>query len=202
MAKITSPDKISEAAARVFARYGFRRARMEDVAAELDVAPATLYRYVNDKRDLYEKTVAHGIRRWQSRVFEAVAGIDDVTEQFVVMCRKGYGYLAEDADLRQIMIDDPTIFPLSPRKVRFPEIDSASIGLIRSILQKGVDSGVFRPVDVDHVAELLYSIYVMFIIKTYVKSEEHSTHRMFEEGLTLILNGLLAPGDRHRAAVL
>lgn len=198
MAKKTSSEEIFDASLRVFARYGFRRTRMEDIARELDMATGTLYRYVEDKRDLYENTVAHGIRRWQSRVFEAVSSVEDVTEQFVTMCRKGYGYLAEDVDLRQIMIDDPTIFPLSPRKERFPDIDSASIGLIKSVLQKGIDRGVFRPMDVAHVAELMYSIYVMFIIKTYVKSEENSTSKMFEEGLNLILNGLLVAGQQEQ----
>lgn len=195
MSKKTSREEIFEAALKVFARYGLRRTRMEDIAVELNMATATLYRYVRDKRDLYEQTVAHGIKRWQSRVFEAISGIDDVTEQFVTMCRRGYGYLAEDSDLRQIMVDDPAIFPLSPRKERFPEIDSASIGLIKSILQKGIDRGVFRPVDVDHVAELFYSIYVMFIIKAYVKSEQHSTRKMFEEGVNVILKGLLVQAD-------
>lgn len=193
MTKITNTETIFETALIVFARFGFRRTRMEDIADELDMATATLYRYVKDKRDLYEKTVSFGIQRWQAKVFEAVSPIADVTAQFVTMCRKGYGYLAEDVNLRQIMINDPTIFPLSPRKVRFPEIDAASIGLIKTILQKGIDTGVFRPIDVDHTAELFYSIYVMFIIKAYVKSEERSTREMFDEGLDLILNGLLKP---------
>ena len=98
--------------------------------------------------------------------------MDDVKEQFRIMGVKGYGYLEKDKALRQIMIDDPSIFPLSPRKTRFPEIDTASISLIKSILQTGIDQGCFRTIDIEETANLLYSIYVMFIIKTYIKSEE------------------------------
>ena len=54
---------------------------------------------------------------------------------------------------------------------------------------------VFRNVDVAHVAEFLYSIYVMFIIKTYIKSEGQSTQIMFNEGLTILLNGLLKTNE-------
>lgn len=191
MAKKTTPEKIFETALEVFAKYGFRRTRVEDIAKDLDIATGTLYRYVKDKKDLYEKTVRFGIRRWQSKVFEALADVEDVTEQFIVMGKKGYGYLADDVHLRQILIDDPSIFPLTPRKERFPEIDTASINLIKSILQKGVDQKVFRDVDIEMTAELFYSFYVMFIIKTYIKSDGHSTQQMFEHGLNLILKGLL-----------
>jgi len=46
-------------------------------------------------------------------------------------------------------------------------------------------------VDVDHVCELLFSVYVMFIIKTYVKSEGKSTKKMFEQGLDIVVQGLI-----------
>lgn len=190
MAAKTDLDTIFETSLEVFARYGFRRTRVEDIAVELDMATSTLYRYVKNKKDLYEKTVRYGISRWQGKVFEAVYASEDVMEQFITMGEKGYGYLAVDVHLRQILINDPSIFPLSPRKIRFPEIDAASIHLIKSILEKGISQNVFKSVDIDLTAELLYSLYVMFIIKTYVKSEGHSTQQMFEQGLELILNGL------------
>ncbi len=63
--------------------------------------------------------------------------------------------------------------------------------MIRNLLKKGIDSGVFRKVNVDQTAELFYSIYVMFIIKTYIKSEGQSTQEMYEDGIDILLNGLL-----------
>ncbi|MBW1892074.1 MAG: TetR/AcrR family transcriptional regulator [Deltaproteobacteria bacterium] len=191
MGKKTTPEKIYETALKVFAKYGFRRTRVKDITGELDMATGTLYLYVKNKKDLYEKTVSHGIKKWQEKVFEAIADIDDVREQFLAMCKRSYGYLAEDVNLRQVLINDPSIFPLSPRKVRFPEIDTASINLIKEILQKGIKQQIFRNIDVDRTAEFFYSIYVMFIIKTYVKSEGQSAQKMFDEGLDLMLNGLI-----------
>ena len=188
----TSPESIYECALEVFARYGFRRARMEDVSDGLELAVGTLYRYVRDKRDLYERTVEFGIRRWQAKVLTAVEAQDDVLEKFKVMCRRGYEYLAQDQHLRAIIINDPDIFPLSPRKVRFPEIDNASIGLISAIINQGVAQGVFRRVNVPTTAEFLYSIYVMFIIKTYVKTEGQAASVLFDDGLDLLLHGLLS----------
>lgn len=156
------------------------------------MAVGTLYRYAAGKRDLYEKTVAFAIGRWQRRVVAGLEGVDDVRAKFKAMCLTAYDHLAEDHHLRAILVEDPSVFPLTPRQVRFPEIDRASIHLIRTVLAEGIDQGVFRAVDIPTTADLLYSIYVMFIIKTYIKSEGRSTRRMFEDGLDLILNGLLA----------
>jgi len=191
MGKKINTDKIYEAALKIFAKYGFRRTRVEDIARDLDMATGTLYRYIKDKKDLYEKTVEFGIARWQGKVFEALSEKEDIKARFITMCTKGYQYLSEDVHLREIMIQDPSIFPLSPRKVRFPHIDNSSITLIKEILNQGIKENVFRNMDVSHVAEFLYSIYVMFIIKTYIKSEEQSTQKMFNEGLAILLNGLL-----------
>ena len=44
--------------------------------------------------------------------------------------------------------------------------------------------------NVQHTAELFFSIYIMFLIKTYVKSEGVSSIRMYEEGLKIMVRGL------------
>jgi AcrR family transcriptional regulator len=50
-------DEVVEAAAEVFARQGYRRTQMADVARELGVAPGTLYRYVAGKEALFDLCV-------------------------------------------------------------------------------------------------------------------------------------------------
>jgi hypothetical protein len=65
------------------------------------------------------------------------------------------------------------------------------MALIRNILEQGINTGRFIPVDVEHTTELLFSIYIMFLIKTYVKSQGSSTRIMYEQGLTLFLRGLI-----------
>lgn len=183
--------RIYEAALRVFARYGYRRTRVEDIADELGMTKGNLYLYVRDKRDLYEKAVSHGLLQWQTVVAKSIEKIDDVCEQFVALCRKSYTYLSRDVSLRAILINDPSIFPLSSKEDPFSEINRASMDMLKGIIVRGIKEGRFRQVDVDHLSELLYSIYVMFIIKTYVKSEGKSTQKMFEQGIDVVLNGLL-----------
>jgi len=87
-------------------------------------------------------------------------------------------------------VKDPGIFPLSPSEDRFYGINLGAIRLIEDILRDGIDQGVFHDVDIEHTSQLFFSIYVMFLIKTYVKSEGISAMRMYKEGLEIILRGL------------
>lgn len=50
-------DQILDAAARVFARDGFHAARMDDIAAELDLTKAALYYYCTSKEDLFVRVI-------------------------------------------------------------------------------------------------------------------------------------------------
>ncbi len=184
-------NRIFDAALKVFAQYGYKRTRVEDIAQELGMTKGNLYLYVKDKKDLYEKAVSHGLLRWQARVREAIAGTDDVVEQLLIMCRKSFAYLSRDVPLRTILMNDPSIFPLSPKEDRFARINKASMDMMKTVLMRGIEQKRFRNVDVKYTTDLLFSIYVMFIIKTYIKSEGKSSSRLFEQGIDLILNGLL-----------
>ncbi|MEX0757205.1 MAG: TetR/AcrR family transcriptional regulator [Acidimicrobiia bacterium] len=50
-------DQILDSAARVFARDGFHAARMDDIAAELELTKAALYYYCESKEDLFVKVI-------------------------------------------------------------------------------------------------------------------------------------------------
>lgn len=184
--------RIYEAALGVFARYGYKRARMEDVAQALDMTKGNLYLYVSNKRDLYEKAVAYALLKWQSHAKREADKIDDPVQQLAVYSTKGIEYLQQDPVLKAILIDNPAVFPISPREDPFYEINRASMDMLKDILKKGVNKKRFAAMDVDRVAELFYSIYTLFINKAYIKSEGETTLRMFEEGIGIVLNGLLA----------
>ena len=183
-------DKILDAALKLFALYGFRKTTVEDVAEKVGMTKSNLYFYVRNKRDLYEKTVSRSLQRWRDSVGQAVAETDDVVEKFSVMAKQSFDYLASEEDLRAISIKDPSIFTLTPGEDRFYEINSGAMQIIKGILIQGIEEGIFYPVDVDHTTELFFSIYIMFIIKTYVKSEGVSSVRMYDEGMKIILRGL------------
>ncbi|MDT8272552.1 MAG: TetR/AcrR family transcriptional regulator [Desulfomonilia bacterium] len=186
--------RIYETALKMFAQYGYKRTRVEDIAHDLGMTKGNLYLYVKDKRDLYEKVVTHGLLHWQNQVFESISKKEDVVDQLVTLCQKSFSYLEKDVPLRTVLMNDPSIFPLSRKEDHFSEINRFSMDMLRSLLRKGIREGKFRDVDVNRVTDLLFSIYVMFIIRTYIQSEGRSTKKMFEQMIDIVLNGLLKKG--------
>jgi len=69
------PEVIA-AAVRVFARDGYRSARMSDVAREAGLSEAALYRYVDGKEGLFVLAIRHAL------LLEPLPGQDDLVGEF------------------------------------------------------------------------------------------------------------------------
>jgi AcrR family transcriptional regulator len=183
-------ETIYQVALAAFAEFGYRKTTMDDVAGRLHMTKGNLYLYVKNKKDLYHQTVSHALLKWQSKVLEAVERQKDVKRKFFTMCFKAVEYLAQDAELRQVLLRDPDIFPMFPLKDPFHEINRNSVELIKSILKQGIAEKVFRPVDPERISEVVFMVYKMFIIRMYIKTDEKHIHEMFEDTVDLFSLGL------------
>jgi len=184
-------ETIYETALSVFAEFGYQKATMADIAGRLHMTKGNLYRYAENKADLYQNTVSAALRRWQARVSESVEAAGDAKNKFLVMCEKAVEYLAVDTDLRRLLIRDPEIFPMFPTNDPFAEINAASVELIKAILRQGMAEDMFRPIDADRMAEVIFMIYKMFVIRMYIKTDDRFAHEMFEDTVDLFTQGLL-----------
>lgn len=189
-------DTIYQAALAVFARYGFRKATLADIAERLHMTKSNLYLYARNKKDLYRNTVSWALLRWQRRVQEAIAQETDVRAQFELMCFKAVQYLSRDNDLRRLLIHDPDIFPVFADKDPYQEINDNSVAMIKAILTQGIREKQFRPVDVAQVADIIFMIYKTVIVRTYIRAEEAFMQQRFTEAVNLFTRGLfLDEGD-------
>lgn len=194
MRKKENIETIYRAALTVFSQYGFRKSTLEDIASQLGMTKSNLYLYAKNKKDLYRNTVAWALTRWQNRVREAVENESDPLDQFTVMCFKAVEYLSKDDEFRQVLIHDPDIFPMFPVKDPFEEINARSVAMIRAILVAGIEQKRFRPVDPDKVSAVVFSIYKMFIIRTYIKADGDAMREAFVEAFDLLTQGLFIEG--------
>ncbi|MGE5404192.1 MAG: TetR/AcrR family transcriptional regulator [Candidatus Saccharibacteria bacterium] len=190
MTKEQKLERILTVSLSVFAKYGYKKTTVEDIAGELGMTKGNLYLYARDKRDLYEKTVSFGLRRWQQQVIGSVASVQDTVEHLRAISLASFLYLAQDTDMRELVIKDPSIFPIYPDEDRFYDINLESINVLKEIIERGINEGVFTPVDAYKIAQLLFSIYIMFVHKAYVKVEGQNAQELFETGLELFIRGL------------
>jgi AcrR family transcriptional regulator len=185
-------ETIYQTALEIFSQYGFPKTTMDDIAGRLSMTKGNLYLYAKNKQDLYHKTAANALLKWQAKVAEAVAGQTDAKQKFLTMCFKAVEYLASDTHLRNLLLRDPDIFPMFPVKDPFEGINRNSVEMIKSILRQGMAEGAFRSFDIDRISEVIFMIYKMFIIRMYIKSDDRMIHKMFEDTIDLCTRGLFA----------
>ncbi len=175
----------------LFAKYGYKKTTVEDVATSMNMTKGNLYFYVKNKKDLYEKTIDFALNQWKDYVYSAVSKENDTISKFRLLAVKSIEYIENNQTVQTILINDPSIFTLSSSEDRFYDTNVSAMNMIKNILEQGIREKIFYPVDVEHVTEYLFSVYIMFLIKSYVKSDNSSLEKMFYEGLELTVRGLL-----------
>lgn len=184
---------VYEAALDVFSEFGFRKTCMEDIAKRLGLAVGTLYRYADDKKDLYRKAVSYAFERWQSAAEAAALTSNDPLERFRLLCGAAFRHLAGEPRLRRILAGDPALFPVAEGEDPFKAINRRSVDILERFIHEGESSGAFCVADSRLVALLIFSLYQILIEKAYIE-EKAGEAALFEQGLDLILNGLRSRG--------
>jgi len=180
-----------QASLELFANFGYKKTTVENVADKLSMTKGNLYFYVKNKKQLYEQTINYALAQWQKHVQKAVAKRTDPVEKFQTMAVSALAYIEKNGPLRRVIMNDPTMFTLSPKEDRFSEANQAAMAIIRQTLEQGIEQKRFYPMEVDEVTVYLFSVYMMFLIKTYANKDQSSPKQLFKTALELTLRGLL-----------
>jgi AcrR family transcriptional regulator len=164
--KAERPTELLEAALALFSEKGFSATRAEEVAQRAGVSKGTLYLYYTSKEELLKAV----IRNYLGNEISAVAV---TVGQFEGSVSDGLRKLLADWWVK--VLDSPAsgVFKLMMAEMRnFPELaefyrlEVVEPGerIIGSILQRGIDSGEFRPFDISVAVHSLLLPMVMICI--------------------------------------
>ena len=190
MRKKIKNEIICEAALKVFAKYGYRKTTLEDIAGEMGMTAANLYAYFQSKRELYEQTVSYALLRWQTKVRGAVNKKRKASEKLEALCSGALYYLKEDPEFTSLLESDPSIFPMFPTVDPYEEINAASTRMIEDILDLGAKTGEFRKLDSAAVSRVIFGMYKSFIIRAYVQGETEFIQENLPQTMDLLLKGI------------
>jgi AcrR family transcriptional regulator len=198
--KEARPQELLDAALALFVEKGFVATRSEEVAARAGVSKGTLYLYYPSKEELLKAVIRHQLSS------EIAAGALEV-ERYVGPTAK----LLVDvlSQWWQRVFDSPAsgVFKLVVTEVRgFPEIADFYVQevvepgerVIGSIVQRGIDRGEFRPLDVSTVVHSLVLPMVMLCLHKHsigactAHKIDLDPHRFIRDHIELMLNGMLA----------
>src|SRR5262249_33645766 len=87
----TAPENILAAAFTCFARYGFRRVALEQIAQEASVSRAALYLHFTNKEDIFRAVSKQVHERAQAAAEDAVATPGDLATRIAAVLDAKYG---------------------------------------------------------------------------------------------------------------
>jgi TetR/AcrR family fatty acid metabolism transcriptional regulator len=140
------PEKsrqIIEAAVRVFARNGYYNSRVSDIAREAGIASGTIYLYFKTKNDILVTLFREKMAAFVGRVQKAIAAESDAVAKLRRLVALHFKILEANPELAEVVQVE-----LRQGHKFFRGASAAEVGayfaLIGSVLEEGVESGLFR----------------------------------------------------------
>ncbi|PWC93541.1 TetR/AcrR family transcriptional regulator [Azospirillum sp. TSO5] len=161
--KEARPQEIVAAAMDVFAERGFAAARLEEVAARAGVSKGTLYLYFPSKDELFKAVIRAAIlpNLQQAEALVAAAGgpCFPVLERLLRMVARLIA-TTRMAVIPRLVIAEAGNFP-ELAAFYHREVIRRGFGVLAALLRRGIDSGEFRPVEVDPTVRLIVAPLLM-----------------------------------------
>lgn len=152
--------EIIHAAIKIFSEKGMVKAKMADIAIVAGIGKGTIYEYFRSKEEIFAAGFQMFFQGMQDDIEAALQSTTDPVEQLKLLINHSFkGFLHHGSDLAMIMMDfwaegirnkDDKIL----NAINLKQIYHEFRVMIQSILNNGIEQGVFRPVDTHNVASL------------------------------------------------
>jgi len=155
--KTARPGEIVAAALAVFVERGYEATKLEEVARRAGVTKGTIYLYFDSKEALFKamvrETIVPAIARGEQIVAEHRGSVADLFGRLL----RGWWELIGETSLSgipKLMMAEAGNFPELAR-FYYDEVVSRGHRLMASVLERGIASDEFRPVDVKIAVKLV-----------------------------------------------
>lgn len=190
--------ELTAAALQLFVEKGFAATRLEDVAARASVSKATLYLYFDSKEALFKAVVQEGILpvlvEGESKLVNFQGSAPELLRDMLLAWWQMIG-ATHLGGIPKLMISEAANFP-ELAQYYHDTVITRGRNLLRNVLLRGIETGEFRPMEVDLAVELIFAPVLMLAIWRHSLSacggEQDPLHYL-NLHFDLILNGLVVP---------
>jgi TetR/AcrR family fatty acid metabolism transcriptional regulator len=177
---------ILDAAIRVFAREGFHRCRVSDIANEAGVAYGLVYHYFRSKDEVLDTLFTE---RW-TLLLEAIAEVDardlPIREKLYAIAEFIIESYRNDPDLMKVIIVEVTRAANTFGRAHLEEISQAYEG-IAEIFRKAQDAGAFRTDFPPEFATLCFYGAIEQLLTAWIFEAIPATPENFEQGKRMVV---------------
>lgn len=197
--KARSRRRILDAAREIFFRDGFMEANLDHVAHRAGVAKGTLYRYFENKAELYVAVIAQGGDLFERKLREAGSDSDFAAPERIRRIARFYlEHWTQNREYFQIFwaLENQPVIGALPQGVleEVTRLWQSCLQILAEVVQSGVEEGSLEPCEPWEVADVLWTL-----ANGLIQSEASPPHRRirqrpleetFLRAIDLVLAGL------------
>ncbi len=139
--------QILDVAARVFSKKGFARTQVDEIADQAGLGKGTVYRYFNDKKDLFLSVVDRGIENLKDLVLEAMANEKEPLDKIKKAIETYLRFFEGHSNLIGILIHEQSEFQKRIQK-RYFDRYYEHINKMEEVFRQGIAKGQIKKIDV------------------------------------------------------
>lgn len=189
-------EQIVAVACRLFAERGFHETTMKDIAEACGLAFGSLYSYLETKEDVLYLVFEWVLTDKLRRVREVAGTYTDPEAQLreVLRVASDTNYLKQN-EIQLLYRENATLKHSRKNYLQHIfRIEQEYVGLLRDVLERGVEAGVFRPTDTHLVANFIPLLLAIWPLKRW-NLKGYTAERVTKEVIELVVRGIKAGTD-------
>src|ERR1700744_192400 len=149
---------IIDTARGLFKKSGFKKTTMGDIARSLGKAKSSLYYYYPSKEDIFEAVLHSEMDELLEQIHQSIEYATSSKEKLTIYCRCRLLKLNELCNLSDALKSEMGELHelhciMTDLKSKF---DTTHVGLVREILEEGVNNGEFKKINKDNIELVAY----------------------------------------------
>jgi TetR/AcrR family transcriptional regulator len=206
--KEARPGELLDAALTLFVEKGFAATRVEEVAALAGVSKGTLFLYFPSKEELFKALVRHTISGRFTEWNEELKHFSGSSAELVRYCMHSWWErigMTKASGISKLVMSEAGMFPEIAAFYQ-QEVIGPGHDLLKRVLQRGVDSGEFRPMALEYAVYSLIAPMIFLLMWQHSlaaccpASQQIDPQAFIDNQLDLLLGGMLAPPANPRTA--
>jgi TetR/AcrR family transcriptional regulator len=201
--KEARPGELLEAALTLFVEKGFAATRVEEVAARAGVSKGTLFLYFPSKEELFKAVVRDNIAGRFPEWNEELDRFGGNSAELLHHCMQSWWArigMTDASGITKLVMSESGMFPEIAAFYR-QEVIGPGHDLLRRVLQRGIDSGEFRALNLDYAVYSLIAPMIFLLMWKHSmapctpSSQQIDPVTFIDSQVSLLLGGMLQRAD-------
>lgn len=184
-------NDIVKSAAGVFAKFGFKKTTVDDIAQALRKGKSSIYYYFNSKEDIFKAVVEKEADSLRAKIEEIMASEMDTIEKIrayvetrmlSVKVMSNYHTFVNDNDVSNLDL-------IEKLRVKY---DTEELIIIKMLLKEGMENGQFKIKDIELSSIALFTAMKGLEFPLFIKSPKaHNLLTIIDDMLDILFYGLV-----------